>query len=229
MFEICNSFLYFICSDFCVQKVTSFYCYVVILIIQLIGSCADNVAILTTTPCGLQHQLESLKVCCDRLKMEVTTDKLKFMVFRKGDYLSKHEEWFYDGAEMEAVNKYSYLGFVFTATLGCKTRYRSSNSIPSVFFFLSLSHFLPLSPSLPPPPSLSLSLSLSLSVLSLFPSLSSSPCFSPSLPPSLSVPVCGPPLSSLSLSCVKLAFIFYGYGRVLVMSNPFCVFSNEDF
>ena len=82
-FEICNSFLYFICSYFCVQKVTSIYCYVVILIIRLIGSCADNVAILTTTPCGLQHQLESLKVCCDRLKMEVTTDKTKFYLSEK--------------------------------------------------------------------------------------------------------------------------------------------------
>ena len=32
---------------------------------------ADYVAPLVTTPCGLQNQLDSLKVCCDRLKMEV--------------------------------------------------------------------------------------------------------------------------------------------------------------
>ena len=56
-----------------------------------------------TTPCGLQNQLDSLKVCCDRLKMEVNTDKTKVMVFRKGGHLSKHEKWYYDGAEMEVV------------------------------------------------------------------------------------------------------------------------------
>ena len=81
---------------------------------------ADDVALLATTPCGLQNQLDSLKVCCDRLKMEVNKDKTKVMVFRKGGHLSKHEKWYYDGAEMELVNKYSYLGFVFTTTLSVK-------------------------------------------------------------------------------------------------------------
>ena len=41
---------------------------------------------------GLQNQLDSLKVCCDRLKMEVNTEKTKVMVFRKGGHLSKHEK-----------------------------------------------------------------------------------------------------------------------------------------
>ena len=53
---------------------------------------ADNVALLATTPCGLQNQLDSLKVCCDRLKMEVNKGKTKAMVFRKGGHLSKHEK-----------------------------------------------------------------------------------------------------------------------------------------
>ena len=44
-------------------------------------------------------------------------DKTKVMVFRKGGHLSKHEKWYYDGAEMVVVNKYAYLGFVFTTTL----------------------------------------------------------------------------------------------------------------
>ena len=53
---------------------------------------ADDVALLATTPCGLQNQLDSLKVCCDRLKMEVNKDKTKVMVFRKGGHLSKHKK-----------------------------------------------------------------------------------------------------------------------------------------
>ena len=44
---------------------------------------ADDVALLAITPCGLQNQLDSLKVCCDRLKMEVTTDKTKFYLSEK--------------------------------------------------------------------------------------------------------------------------------------------------
>ena len=80
----------------------------------------DDVALLATTPYGLQSQPNSLKACCDRLHMEVNRDKTKVMVFRKGGYLSKHEKWYYDGIEMEIVNKYHYLGFAFTATLSVK-------------------------------------------------------------------------------------------------------------
>ena len=65
---------------------------------------AYNVALLATTPYALQNQLDSLKVCCDRLKMEVKQDETKVMLFRKGGHLSKHEKWYYDGAEMEVVN-----------------------------------------------------------------------------------------------------------------------------
>ena len=81
---------------------------------------ADDVALLATTPYGLQNQLNSLKACCGRLHMEVNRDKTKVMVFRKGGYLSKHEKWYYDGIEMEVVNKYHYLGFAFTTILSVK-------------------------------------------------------------------------------------------------------------
>ena len=81
---------------------------------------ADDVALLATTPYGLQNQLNTLKACCDKLHMEVNRDKTKVMVFRKGGYLSKHEKWYYDGVEMEVVNKYHYLGFAFTTTLSVK-------------------------------------------------------------------------------------------------------------
>ena len=54
---------------------------------------ADDVALLETTPYGLQNQLNTLKACHDKLHMEVNRDKTKVMVFRKGGYLSKHEKW----------------------------------------------------------------------------------------------------------------------------------------
>ena len=45
---------------------------------------ADDVALLATTPYGLQNQLNSQKACFDRVQMEVNRDKTKVMVFSKG-------------------------------------------------------------------------------------------------------------------------------------------------
>ena len=44
---------------------------------------ADDVALLAITPCGLQNQLDSLKVCCDRLKMEVNRHKIRLWYTEK--------------------------------------------------------------------------------------------------------------------------------------------------
>ena len=52
--------------------------------------------------------------------MEVNKDKTKVMVFQKGGYQSKHEKWYYEGVDMEVVNKHHYLGFAFTTTLSVK-------------------------------------------------------------------------------------------------------------
>ena len=81
---------------------------------------ADDVSLLATTPYGLENQLNFLKVCCDRLQMEANRDKRKVTVLRKGGYLSKYENKYYDGVEMEVVNKYHYLGFAFRTTLSVK-------------------------------------------------------------------------------------------------------------
>ena len=81
---------------------------------------ADDVALLSTTPTGLQNQLDCLKTCCQDIKMEVNKDKTKIMVFRKGGFLAKHEKWFYNDTRLEVVNNYCYLGFNFTTKLSCK-------------------------------------------------------------------------------------------------------------
>ena len=81
---------------------------------------ADDVALLSTTPTGLQNQLDCLKTCCQEMKMEVNKDKTKIMVFRKGEFLAKHEKWFYNDTRLEVVNNYCYLGFNFTTKLSCK-------------------------------------------------------------------------------------------------------------
>lgn len=78
---------------------------------------ADDIALLSTTPGGLQAQLNSLKVCCDRLKLTVNKNKTKVMVFRKGGFLGEKEMWYFEDKMLEVVNKYCYLGFNFTTKL----------------------------------------------------------------------------------------------------------------
>ena len=78
---------------------------------------ADDVALISTSPGGLQAQLNSLKECCHNLGLTVNMNKTKIMVFRKGGYLGIREKWFFDGKQIEVVNSYCYLGFTFTTML----------------------------------------------------------------------------------------------------------------
>jgi len=78
---------------------------------------ADDVALLSDTPGGLQKQLNILKTCCDNMCLQIYKDKTKIMVFRSGGYLSKVERWFFEGKEIEIVNRYCYLGFTFSTRL----------------------------------------------------------------------------------------------------------------
>eukprot|EP00745_Piridium_sociabile_P024691 TRINITY_DN39152_c0_g3_i6.p1 TRINITY_DN39152_c0_g3~~TRINITY_DN39152_c0_g3_i6.p1 ORF type:complete len:696 (-),score=54.33 TRINITY_DN39152_c0_g3_i6:199-2037(-) len=81
---------------------------------------ADDLALLSTTPCGLQNQLNTLQESCDKMELNVNIEKTKVMVFRKGGFLGKHEKWFYNGKRLEVVNSYCYLGYNFTTMVSVK-------------------------------------------------------------------------------------------------------------
>lgn len=101
---------------------------------------ADDVVLMSTTTFGLQHQLDILRNCCDRLKLTVNQEKTKIMVFRKGGYLSKSERWYYKGNILEVVNKYCYLGFMFSTKLSAKigTDHLVSKAKKASFFLLKV-------------------------------------------------------------------------------------------
>ena len=82
---------------------------------------ADDVILVSDTIQGLQNKLDILEAQSKRLGLTVNLDKTKIMVFRKGGRLSKFEKWFYGGHPIEIVNKYVYLGFVFTTTMSVKS------------------------------------------------------------------------------------------------------------
>ena len=79
---------------------------------------ADDIVLLSSTPSGLQNQIDSLeKKVSQSMGVTVNLDKTKVMVFRKGGYLTAREKWFYSGNEIEVVNSYKYVGYTLTTTL----------------------------------------------------------------------------------------------------------------
>ena len=78
---------------------------------------ADDIALIATTPQGLQNQINNLKRGAERLGLVVNLEKTKVMVFRKGGFLGRLERWYYGEERIEVVNKYKYLGYTLTTKL----------------------------------------------------------------------------------------------------------------
>jgi len=78
---------------------------------------ADDIALLSCSPIGLQNQLNLLHNMCQELDLNINTDKTKVMVFRHGGFLGRYERWHVDGQPLEVVNSYVYLGYKFTTTM----------------------------------------------------------------------------------------------------------------
>lgn len=75
---------------------------------------ADDIVIFSCTPEGLRNGLNYLSVYCQRWKLVVNTSKSNVMVFRKGGMLPRNLEFSFDNTILEIVNKFTYLGVVFT-------------------------------------------------------------------------------------------------------------------
>ena len=70
---------------------------------------ADDIHLFANDKENLQIRLIILENHCKRLKLKVNTKKTKVMVFRNGGRLQDNILFYYDGAELESVNKYVYL------------------------------------------------------------------------------------------------------------------------
>ena len=81
---------------------------------------ADDIALFSSTPRGLQTQLNNLHTIATRLGLSVNVNKTKIIVFRKGGPLSRHEKWTYGTQNVEVVNVYKYLGLNFSTRLSIK-------------------------------------------------------------------------------------------------------------
>jgi len=62
-----------------------------------------------------KKNLNILSTYCNRWKLTVNRDKTKVLIFIKGGRLPNNLNFYYDGNHIEIVNKYSYLGIIFTS------------------------------------------------------------------------------------------------------------------
>lgn len=78
---------------------------------------ADDIVLISSTPQGLQTQIDNLAIKSKELGLTVNLEKTKIMVFRKGGFLAKREKWHFNGINLEIVNKFKYLGYMLTTKI----------------------------------------------------------------------------------------------------------------
>ena len=78
---------------------------------------ADDIVLFAENADELQNGLNILHEYCNRWGLIVNTDKTKVMIFKKGGRNVQNCTFFYNGCELEVVNKFCYLGVTFTCGL----------------------------------------------------------------------------------------------------------------
>ena len=76
---------------------------------------ADDIVLFAKTAEELQKSLDILEEYCDRWKLTVNKSKTKTVIFRKGGRLPANLQFNYKGSKIDIVNKFCYLGIVFTS------------------------------------------------------------------------------------------------------------------
>ena len=77
---------------------------------------ADDAVIFCESKDDLQKGLDLLYDYCCKWNLIVNTDKTKIVVFRRGGRLSKHENWTYNGENINVSNAFNYLGINLSYT-----------------------------------------------------------------------------------------------------------------
>ena len=74
---------------------------------------ADDMVIFSETRKGLQNGLDALSSYCSKWGLSVNVSKTKCIAFKRGGRIGAMDRWTYNGEELETVNQFKYLGFVF--------------------------------------------------------------------------------------------------------------------
>ena len=91
---------------------------------------ADDIVLLSSTPTGLQNQINTLEKASSSLSLIVNLEKTKVVVFKKGSHMAPTENWFYNHTETEIINLYKYLGYTLTTKLSSHVACREYSNKP---------------------------------------------------------------------------------------------------
>ena len=58
-----------------------------------------------------------LRETAKRLHLVVNFEKSQVVIFINGGYIAARKKWFYDGMKLKIVNRYKYLGIIFSTGL----------------------------------------------------------------------------------------------------------------
>ena len=96
---------------------------------------ADDIVIFANCKEELQLSLNVLHDYCNRWKLKVNTSKTKIMIFRKGGRISSGLKFYFDENELEIVEKFTYLGIVFTSggSFSCAQNVLSGQALKAIF------------------------------------------------------------------------------------------------
>ena len=102
---------------------------------------ADDIILLSITVVGLQRQLNNLYFAASRHQLKVNMSKTSIIVFRKGGYLARNENWTYGNNNICVVNAYKYLGIYFSTRLSfshacCDISSRAKKAVISILKLL---------------------------------------------------------------------------------------------
>ena len=75
---------------------------------------ADDIVIFAPNAKELRNSLNALYNYCYKWKLKINTSKTKMLVFKKGGRLPVNLNFYYGNDVLEIVNKFVYLGIVFT-------------------------------------------------------------------------------------------------------------------
>ena len=75
---------------------------------------ADDIALFSSTPVGLQNQLIVLYEVSNRLGLLVNLEKTD-NVSRNRGYLARAERWYYGSEPVSVASSYKYFGLKFTS------------------------------------------------------------------------------------------------------------------
>lgn len=76
---------------------------------------ADDILLLSLTPVKMQNSINEIEKYCKEWNLKVNPQKTRVIVCKRGDKLSKSEQWWMGKSKLEVVKKTEYLGTIISS------------------------------------------------------------------------------------------------------------------